>query len=48
MAGQIVHCSTCGVDRKVSEPYAFGGMDRLRATLATCGHVVLRSEAGLS
>jgi hypothetical protein len=40
------HCSQCGRQVRVSEPFAFRGMDRLRATLA-CGHVVLREEAGL-
>lgn len=40
------HCTQCDRQVRVSEPFAFGGMDRLRATLA-CGHVVLRSAAGL-
>jgi hypothetical protein len=36
------HCPQCNVERRVSEQFAFGGMDRLRMTLATCGHPVLR------
>ena len=40
------HCSQCDRQDRISEPFAFRGMDRLRATLA-CGHVVLREEAGL-
>ena len=39
-------CPQCGSHARISEPFAFGGMDRLRATLG-CGHVVLRAEAGL-
>jgi hypothetical protein len=40
------HCPECQREVRVSEPYAFRGMDKLRATLA-CGHVVLRNEAAL-
>jgi hypothetical protein len=40
------HCSQCDRQVRVSEPFAFRGMDRLRATLV-CGHVVLREQAGL-
>ena len=40
------HCPQCQREVRISEPYAFGGMDRLRASLS-CGHVVVRSEAGL-
>lgn len=39
-------CAQCGRQARVSEPYAFFGADRLRATLA-CGHVVVRADAGL-
>ena len=40
------HCPQCEREVRVTEPYAFNGADRRRATLA-CGHVVLRVEAGL-
>lgn len=40
------HCCQCDRLVRVSEPYAFFGRDRLRASLA-CGHIVLRSEAGI-
>lgn len=40
-------CTQCDREVRVTEPYAFGGMDRLRTALA-CGHVVLRTEAGLN
>jgi hypothetical protein len=40
------HCAQCDRQVRVSEPFAFAGMDRMRATLA-CGHVVLREAAGL-
>ena len=46
VASTTGHCSQCDRQVRVSEPFAFFGRDRLRATLA-CGHVVLRSEAGL-
>lgn len=36
------HCRQCDRQVRVSEPFAFGGMDRARATLA-CGHVVVRA-----
>jgi len=39
-------CPECGGHARISEPFAFRGMDRLRATLS-CGHVVLRDKAGL-
>ena len=42
----LTHCSQCDRQVRVSEPFAFGGADRARASLA-CGHVVLRVEAGL-
>jgi len=35
-------CPQCGRQARVTEPYAFGGMDRLRMTLS-CGHVALRT-----
>lgn len=35
------HCPQCKREVRISEPFAFGGRDRLRSTLA-CGHVVLR------
>jgi len=38
------YCPECDRQVRVSEPYAFRGMDRLRATLG-CGHVVLRERA---
>lgn len=38
------YCPECQRQVRVSEPYAFRGADRLRATLA-CGHVVLRDRA---
>lgn len=37
----MAHCPQCDREVRVSEPYAFRGMDRLRMTL-TCGHIVLR------
>ena len=40
------HCAQCDRQVRVSEAFAFRGMDRLRATLA-CGHIVLRDQAGL-
>jgi hypothetical protein len=36
-----VTCPQCERQARVSEPFAFRGMDRLRMTLS-CGHVVLR------
>ena len=39
-------CPNCQREVRVSEPYAFWGRDRLRATLS-CGCVVLRDKAGL-
>jgi hypothetical protein len=36
-----IYCPQCDRDVRVTEPYAFGGRDKLRATLG-CGHVVLR------
>jgi hypothetical protein len=42
----IAYCPECQRDSRISEPYAFRGMDRLRATLS-CGHIVLRDTAGL-
>lgn len=36
-----IFCPQCDRDVRVSEPFAFRGMDKLRATLG-CGHVVLR------
>lgn len=41
------YCTECDREVRVSEPFAFRGMDRLRATLA-CGHVVLREAAGIN
>jgi len=38
-----VTCPQCGASARVSEPFAFGGRDRLRSTLS-CGHVVAREE----
>jgi len=35
------HCPQCERSSRISEPFAFGGRDRLRMTLS-CGHVVLR------
>jgi hypothetical protein len=46
MITTITHCPQCDRSVRVSEPYAFRGADKLRATLS-CGHVVLRAEAGL-
>jgi hypothetical protein len=37
------HCPQCQRAVRISEPFAFGGRDRLRMTLA-CGHVVLRDD----
>lgn len=37
------HCTTCAREVRISEQYAFGGRDKLRASL-TCGHVVSREE----
>lgn len=37
------HCRECGRLQRVSEQFAFRGMDRLRCTLA-CGHIVLRDQ----
>lgn len=34
-------CPQCDREVRVTEPFAFGGMDRQRCTLA-CGHVVPR------
>jgi uncharacterized Zn finger protein len=34
-------CPQCGASRRVVEPNAFGGRDKLRSTLA-CGHVVVK------
>lgn len=42
----VAHCPQCDRIRRVTEPSAFGGRDKLRATLS-CGHVVLRAQAGL-
>lgn len=39
-------CPQCGPGQSVSEPFAFRGADKSRATLG-CGHVVDRGEAGL-
>ena len=36
-------CPQCGADRRVVEPFAFRGRDKLRMTLA-CGHVVPRPD----
>jgi hypothetical protein len=36
-----VVCPQCLRDVRVSEPYAFRGMDRLRMALS-CGHIVTR------
>lgn len=46
-AAATAHCTQCERQVRVSEPFAFFGRDRLRATLA-CGHLVLRAEAGLA
>lgn len=35
------HCPQCQRPSRITEPYAFGGADRLRSTLA-CGHIVAR------
>jgi hypothetical protein len=45
-ASTTAHCPQCERDVRVSEPYAFRGADKLRATL-TCGHVLPRAIAGL-
>jgi len=37
------YCPTCDRSVRVTEPFAFGGVDRLRSTLA-CGHVVVRHD----
>lgn len=37
------YCPQCDREVRVSEPFAFGGLDRLRSTLA-CGHVVSRPQ----
>lgn len=41
IAPATAHCPQCDRSVRVTEPFAFGGMDRLRSTLA-CGHVVAR------
>lgn len=40
-ATETAHCPQCDRAVRISEPFAFGGRDRLRSTLA-CGHVVAR------
>lgn len=35
------YCPQCDRSVRVTEPFSFRGMDRLRSTLA-CGHAVLR------
>lgn len=42
-----MYCPQCSAQRRVSEPFAFASMDRLRSTLA-CGHVVVRPTAPLA
>lgn len=40
-------CPVCDSDVRISEPFAFGGADKLRTSLS-CGHVVSRTAvAGL-
>lgn len=39
----MITCPECRREVRVTEPNAFGGMDKLRSTLA-CGHVVLKRE----
>lgn len=45
MSVSTVTCPQCERNVRVSEPFAFGGMDRLRSTLS-CGHVVARDKIG--
>lgn len=40
----VAYCPSCTRNVRVSEPYAFGGRDRTRSTLA-CGHVVARCHS---
>ena len=37
----MAYCPVCERERRIAEPFAFRGMDRLRMSLG-CGHVVLR------
>lgn len=39
-----IYCPQCAMHRRVTEPNAFGGRDRLRMTLS-CGHVVAKDTA---
>jgi hypothetical protein len=45
MSASPVTCPQCDRSVRVSEPFAFGGMDRLRSTLS-CGHIVARDQLG--
>jgi rRNA maturation protein Nop10 len=33
------YCPQCGRERRITEPNAFGGRDKLRMTLS-CGHII--------
>lgn len=43
---EFSQCPQCDRRVTITEPFAFRGMDKLRATLS-CGHVVLRAQVGL-